>query len=230
MNRRSFLKLSAGGIFLPQLIIPARSQTIIMGPVAAGGNVVSAPTSVTDNFNRVDANPMSTAMSDGVGTWVTGNGSRDPHKILSNKLVGTSSNNMSSVASPSFNGNQFASVTLGSVVTSCGPAVRIQSDTDSSCYCMYATSGTTLLVLQTTDAGAAGISGGSKTVTQLVEGDVLRVEVTGTSGQIDLEGFVNGVSIGTWYDDSDILLTGGQPGIFSGSDTCNWTGFTGGNL
>jgi hypothetical protein len=179
--------------------------------VSAGGGA-----SFTDTFNRADSNPMS---DPGVGTWTQGPGFPAPMKIVSNQAAGTASGeNAARVLTPTFNANQKATITFatGGVDAKVWALVRMQSTSDASGYLIRG-EGTTVLIEKVVDNGSSYVHttvGSSFTVTALVAGDTLGISASGTGGTVTLEGFINGVSIGTRSDSTTPYISG-QPGIYA---------------
>jgi len=185
----------------------------------AGGLVT---VTVTDTFNRTDANPMSTAMSDGIGTWVSGPGALGDARIISNTLGVTSSARGANVSSPAFGANQIATVTFATGSTGYGPMVRCQSDGDVSGYLAYMGSSTIITIYRVTDTGtiASTAIGGGITVTAFVAGDTLGIGIEGTT----ITAYTNGVSTGTTRTDATYAT--GRPGVYFGSATSTIDAFT----
>jgi hypothetical protein len=221
MNRRHFLIL--GLLTLVALVVMAVPpmkdpgfQGSLNKPVAAGGLATA-----TDTFNRTDADPLSSPMSDGVSTWTSGPGAFASVKIVSNEVMPSSdpSDSAARVNSPTFSGNHRSTITLsaGSLSFSyVGAAVRIQGAADGSCYAVLVYGDATALrVLKFTDTGslANAALGADFTVTSLVAGDTVGLSASGTS-TVTLTVYVNGVSQGT-RTDSTSPYTGGQPGFYT---------------
>lgn len=196
-------------------------STRCFGAVPVGfWHTASAPAaaSATDNFNRADADPMSTTMSDGVSTWTVGPGAFVGMLILSN-TAGRNDTGYGAVyvSSPSFTGNQSATITLaGPAVTLCYPIVRGQSGS-SECYIVRRSADNWTLQVYRLDSSAAETTVGSAIdlgTHELTTGDQITLEITGTS-PATLKVKLNGVQQGS--DVTDVTpLTGGQPGCGSG--------------
>lgn len=90
--------------------------------------------------------------------------------------------------------------------------VRIGSDSSAAGYMLYYSNNTTLEFYKVTDSGSVSYTklGASVTVSTMST-PTLKLTATGGS-TTTLEGFLNGVSIGT-RDDSSSPYTTGQPGL-----------------
>lgn len=171
--------------------------------------------SFTDNFNRTDANPMSTTASDG-HSWTSGPGGLDDAIIFGNELKGVSSGSSvgwgARVLTPTFANNQRATVTLGTTVGAfyVGPAVRVQSTTDCGGYYLLSEASTTILRIYKVTANGATFTqlGADYTVTALVTGDTLTLEVSGTTLTVKK----NGSQVSTTR--TDATFSSGQPGVY----------------
>ena len=167
--------------------------------------------SVTDTFDRADATPMSTAMSDGLGTWVSGPGATGDLNILSNALRSSGTQRAAIVTSPTFAADHRAEITLTFSVT-VGVVLRMQSSSDSSGYLIYLPNSTKLVVYKITDTGTIALTqlGADIAISAVTAGDTIGGEITGTTITI----LRNGVSQGTR---TDATYATGQPGVYIGA-------------
>jgi hypothetical protein len=174
--------------------------------VAEAGSVTA-----TDTFNRADATPMSTTMSDGVGTWTSGPGATGDLNILSNTLRSPGTQRAAIVTAPSFAANHRAQITLTASVT-VGVVLRMQSASDASGYLIYLPNSTKIAVYKITDTGTIALTqlGVDITITAVTAGDTIGGEITGTTITI----LRNGVSQGTR---TDATYATGQPGVYIGA-------------
>lgn len=179
----------------------------------------SVPVSTIDTFNRTSSNPMSTAASDGISTWVDGPGSSDSCQVKSNQLAFVSGDGGAMISSPTYSANQWAEVVCGVHAVQYGPCVRIKSLTDMDCYWLYIANSTTLQLYAVDDNGAmnypAAIGGNIGLGSPVVEGMVIRLEVSGSTFTIK----TNGVAVTTRTDST---YSTGQPGLILFNDS---TGF-----
>lgn len=193
-----------------------------MGYYYSAGAASVGSASAEDTFDRANATPMSTTMSDGVGTWQSGPGATDDVNISSNAASASSNKAGARVASPTFTGNHKAECYVGSGngVFACA---RIQSNTDFTCYAVKChDSSNTLRVYKLTDTGS-GITqtqlGADVTITAIGTNNTYGISVSGTTISVLRQG-----SVVATRTDSD--LSGGQPGIFfdvSGRTTNRFT-------
>jgi len=207
VKRRDFIK--AGALWLPATALGAvryaPHRRKYFQPVASGGG---SGASVTDTFDRADANPMTTGMSDGVGVWTSGPGAANDMQIFSNSAYGVGgAYSMARVHSPAFTGNHKSVITL-SGTSAIAPAVRCQSDTDPSCYFAYLSSSTVIQIyLQNSSLGVTGI-GSSFSFAAVSAGDQIALAIFGST----LTLYINGVSQGTR---TDATLINGQPAVWA---------------
>jgi len=171
---------------------------------------VSAPASCEDTFDRANASPMTTTMSDGVSTWTNGPGAADDVKSSSKAASASSNKAGARVATPTFSGNHKAECYVGSGngVFACA---RIQSPTDFTCYAVKChDSAGTLRVYKLTDTGS-GITqtqlGADVTITAIGTNNTYGISVSGSTISVLRQG-----SVVDTRTDTD--LAGGQPGIF----------------
>jgi len=193
-----------------------------MGYYYSAGAASVGSASAEDTFDRANATPMSTTMSDGVGTWQSGPGATDDVNISSNAASASSNKAGARVASPTFTGNHKAECYVGSGngVFACA---RIQSDTNFTCYAVKChDSSNTLRVYKLTDTGS-GITqtqlGADVTITAIGTNNTYGISVSGTTISVLRQG-----SVVATRTDSD--LSGGQPGIYfdvSGRTTNRFT-------
>ncbi len=179
--------------------------------------IVNAVTPVAhtaaDTFNRADANPMTTAASDGTSTWTLGPGALADTKTLANAgRGGAGSNNGAVISSPTFYANQSATTTWGGTLATTqniGPMVRMQPGLGAG-YAAVCDTSTSLKFYKVTDNGSLTFTqlGATITITTLVGGETIKLSVTGQT----LEAFINGVSQGSRTDPTFIS---GQPGFFA---------------
>lgn len=170
---------------------------VFQKPAASGGG---GGTSSTDNFNRSDANPISSPMSDGTSTWTSGPSGWDNIKILSGKATGVDGNwDAGFVATPSFSADQTCTITIGTG-TDVGAGVRMNTSTGQG-YALIP-NGTSTLVLYKAPAFS---SIGSFSVS-LANGDTIALKVAGST----LTAYHNSTSLGTV---TDTTYSSGQPFI-----------------
>lgn len=188
--------------------------------VAAGGSTAS------DTFNRTDADPVSSPMSDGVSTWDSGPGGLNNIKIVSNVAVGASSTSGARIATPSIAADQFSQVEREADANGFGVGVRC--DANGNGYLAYMDGAASVTFYKVSGDGTVFTEITPwVSVTALADGDTLKLTATGTS-TTTLELFRNGVSITTRTDASS-PYTSGQPWIYAGSGiTCD--NFSGGPL
>lgn len=185
-------------------------------PKIASGSIAT----FSDNFTRANADPLSNPSSSG-GTWTVGPGGFNNVQINSNTVIASAATNDNGcrVLTPTFTGQQRATVTLGSVTELIGPCVRMQSTTDASCYAVITNaSATSLSVYKITDtAGTITYvkNGADITISAVAAGDTIGIDASGTS-TVTLTIYRNGVSVAT-RTDSTSPYTGGQPGFWFAS-------------
>lgn len=173
----------------------------------------AVPAIATDTFNRANANPLDSPMSDGVSTWISGPGALADVKINVNRIDATASTAGARVNAPAFAANQSATITLTGTIGNQGVGVRSASSTDADGYLAFVANSTSIEVYRAADTGTMGFTllGTAFTVTTLVDGDTITLSANGTT----LELFVNGVSQGTRTDST---YSTGQPWVyFSGT-------------
>lgn len=178
--------------------------------LAGGGG---GGTTATDSFNRANADPISNPMSDGVSTWQSGNSTAvNDLQIQSNRAIPVSGLSVKRVGSPTFASDQEAVITMPSSPASAiiGPAVRIQGDTNASCYVAICDNGNTIIIYRLADTGSLGFTSlnSSGAVLTLLEGDLISITAEGTT----ITAYQNGVQRAQAID---ATLSGGQPGVFS---------------
>jgi len=171
--------------------------------------------SVSDTFNRTDANPMSTTMSDSVGIWSSGAGSWNDLQITSNVIndpnSGDGTGAAAVVSSPTFADDQSASIVLGASVGGQVVIVRGNSTLDAG-YGAVVDSSTTIIITQLSGSSHTSVSGLSIISSLSISaGDTITLTVTGSVSAM-LSVYQNGVLRGT-YTDSSTVVTSGQPGI-----------------
>lgn len=166
---------------------------------AAGGGATA-----TDTFNRTDANPISSPMSDGVSTWESGPGSLNDIQIVSNRARNTTSNSLARASAPTFAANQLATITLAGVAGT-GAAVRI--DGSGNGYVAYVASTTSVQLYRVTSGSFIAI-GAAITVTALSSGNTVGLGIVGTT----LTLYRDAVLVDTR---TEATYATGQPGVFS---------------
>lgn len=208
MNRKDFLK--AGLVMIGGVLVPKQqgATIIVRGPRVAS----AAAASFSDNFNRSNETPLA---GNWVGTGLSG-WTADTY-LLSNAASNSGGGNNAlarvKTSTATFAGNQYAETTVvaGNDVY-CGPAVRIQSDTDGNCYfAFYA--GSSTWHIQKGDGTTNAVVGSTISAAGPSTNDVIRLEITG-SGDLVLK--LNGSTLGSRTDSSS-PLSGGQPGFWTGS-------------
>ena len=175
------------------------------------GTFKPSPPAFSDNFNRADG---------GLGAnWETITGTTAP-SIITNEVryvgAGTFIFSGARVATTAltFGVNQEASVTLrGGANNSIGPAVRISSG--GTCYFVRSQVGSSVTLLERFNGTTNSNSGSFTGCPTLVDGDVIKLKVEGTSFTL----FVNGTQCGSSV--TDTTYASGQPGFlqfhFSGT-------------
>lgn len=192
----------------------------------SGAPAPPPPTGATDTFNRTNADPVDSPMSDGSSTWESGPGAAGDVKIVSNQAVRSSGTwGIARVSSGSFDGNQYAEATLGTggSLGAC-PAVRIQGTSDASCYVMRFINASIVRLYRLDDTGSIGeteiASVGSQSASA---GDVLRIEADGTT----IKGYIEGSEVLSVTDSNH---SGGVPGIGLRTSGATIDAFDGGDL
>lgn len=179
----------------------------------AGGT----PTIVTasDTFERADANPMSTTMSDGISIWVSGPGGFSDCQINSGVLNRVITTSGATVSSPSFGASQLAKIVFAGTPNGCGVMCRMPPSSSAG-YLLYASANVTLQLYHRTDAGVLTQIGSNINITAIGAGDSISLKVTGTGvGTITFEMYRNDVSIGTRTFATDPSpYNSGQPGLY----------------
>ncbi len=171
----------------------------------------------TDTFNRADANPLTTTMSDGTSVWAAFPGDWLGMKTASNAAAHTNSTLSTAaglvVLTPNFYADQSVSITLGSVLDLQMLFLRGNS-TLTAGYAVEIDSATTIITYELgASAATAGITSPSqiKTGLSLVAGDVITATATGGSTTV-INIYVNSILVDTYTDSTD-AVTSGQPGI-----------------
>ena len=165
--------------------------------VSGGGVAVSGSTPVTrlDDFNRTSENPLAgnwstpsgfTAMLLGGGDYVTGTDTTGSFGAVWN--------------ADSFAANQFSAVEATG--TNVGVIVRVNS---TACYLFKRTTGGTFQMYK---LPAWDKLGDDYTSVSFTDGQVIRLEATGTS-TTTLTPIVNGVTLATRTDSSSAITSGG---------------------
>ncbi len=171
----------------------------------------------SDDFNRSNESPMA-------GNWSTPASGADPFFLSSNVVQGTgaSNENYGYWNADVFPDDQFSQATLVSNTSSfdCGVSVRVSTSTASSY--SFGNRG------NTATTGIFKIASGTFTLlltsgTPVANGDVLKITAAGTT----LEGFINGVSIGTT---TDATYTSGSAGLngYGSGGVCAFDDWSGG--
>lgn len=186
----------------------------------------STPATATDTFNRANADPMSTTMSDGTSTWTVGPGALNNTSITSNGIGTSGSAAGARVLTPTFSANQISTITAGPDNFATGPAVRLASTTDADGYMAYPSSATSITIYRIDDTGTIAFValGANVTITALTAGETLGLGISGTT----LTLYTNGVSTGATRTDS--TYSTGQPGVYVGSNSRVWDAFTASDL
>jgi hypothetical protein len=180
--------------------------------------VVAAIVSAIDDFNRANANPISSPGSDGAITWTSGPGDLGDVQISSNECtrsLGVASGAI--VTAPTFGANQMVTITLTASPVGSGIMCRMQGSSSGSGYLLYLQSTGTLQYYHRTEGGTLRQIGSNLNMTAVGAGDTISLKVTGT-GTITLEAFRNGVSIDSRTDSTN-PYNSGQPGIYFGTGT-----------
>lgn len=172
-----------------------------------------------DTFNRTNADPMSTSMSDGVSTWTNGPGALGNPAIVSNTMNAPGTQRGAVVLSPTYANNQRATITL-TTQTGVGAMVRMQSGVASG-YLVYLSNSTTLQVYRINDSGSIGLTqlGANITISAVTSGDTIGAQVVGTT----ITALRNGVAADTR---TDATYASGQPGVYMGGSGSTIEAFT----
>jgi len=192
-----------------------------VGSAAGTSTATGASPSGSSRSSTFDGseNPLSEG-----GNWATGLGTLGSlQKVAGVIRVATLSlDSNARWVGDTWNGDHSSEITLSAVFVSGtyfagGPAVRIQSD--GSCYFFVADSTTVIKVWKYVNTGAVFTQLGANITGTFAAGDVLRLEVSGSTLTIKQ----NGNSLGTRTDSTH---TGGAAGIFGYSDLANQDLFT----
>lgn len=183
-----------------------------------GIEVGGAAVTFSDDFTRANANP------DNSPNWTQGPGTWANCQIFDNEAYGTAGDSAARVkeATATFSANQYSEVVLGSGNggTTSGPAVRMASPTDGSCYWARVVNSTTIRIFKTTDSGGVLTDvqlGADIVITSSPAGTAIGLSATG-AGTTTLELFRAGVSV-TTRSDSTSPFTTGQPGYVIDNDS-----------
>lgn len=205
------------------------AQPILLGRRQATRQSTIPPPLVTDTFDRTDADPMSTAASDGVSTWTSGPGALDSCRVLNNNLrasAGTPSG--ARILSPSFNANQSATMLFegaGADLTLVGVGVRMQGIGDASGYLALVDDTTHVTINRVDDTGTLAYVplGAQFTIPALAEGHTMTLGIVGSTLTLYINGFIQGTR-------SDATYATGQPWAYFTDTTGYINVFTAHNL
>jgi hypothetical protein len=178
-----------------------RGSWVTLGSTGGGGDNTVVKFSVTDNFNRTNADPEG-------DDWAQ-QGSRDP-KISSNTLMmgagGTGSNMLAYFDnSATFANNQYSQMKINGFGEG-GPAVRVQTGADESGYYMGVDNATSVGIYKI-DTGASTILGAACSGT-FTSSDTYKLTANGST----LTAYLNGTAISS-CSRTDSTFTGGNPGV-----------------
>ncbi len=158
-----------------------------------------------DSFNRADAGDLGANWTTVAGGSFSGTG----YSIVSNAAQPTNfvSDKLVFYSAASFVNDQYAqaAVTVTGTNAGTGPGVAVRSASDATCYRVTASKAVANNI-EVSKFTPAFTSLGLRTVTW-VDGDVLRIEVQGTTIRV----YQNGVQLGA--DIIDSALTGGAAGV-----------------
>ena len=227
MNRKHFLVI-LGWLACRPILRAAdkrleRSTKLPLGQAASGGAVTCA----TDDFNRSNAGDLG-------ANWTTVTSETTFH-VNANQAdplstVADCGSWYSGTASPAFTDNQFSQCTMKTITggsandgTGVGVSVRVASGARTYYRCVVNAAGSGNVEIAKSVAGTYTFL--ARTTSAFVSGDVLRLEVNGTT----LTAYKNGVSILTIGDSS---VTTGKPGlayssVLTAASVDDWSG---GNL
>jgi len=174
-----------------------------------GGDNTVTKMSVTDDFNRANANPVGTP-------WVQLDNNVANIRIISNEAACGAGGGIAYYGDNTFASNQYAQVKITSVVTAAengGPVVRAQNSGGGNAYVLFVTDATTAKVYKTI-AGVWTQLGANCSGT-FAQNDILRLEVSGST----LTPKLNGTAI-SGCERTDTVLTVGRPGAYM--DGADW--------
>lgn len=172
--------------------------------------VVGGGTTVSDNFNRSDENPLS-----GSGVWTNPGGSYVSLKILSNQVTATSASvGLAFYNTPTFSADQYSQA---KVVTNdnayAGVVVRCNSG-GTDFYRAYVEWGDVKISRRRGDGNNTTWTVASG---QNVANKVLKLSASGASS-VTLKVYIDSVQVGSdTVDNSSYVVTSGQPGIHTPS-------------
>lgn len=169
----------------------------------------------TDNFNRANENPLASPWQ---SVNAAGSLSGKGLKVDANQLVGNSGTNASILTGLEFLDDQSAKVTIAATDTFCPAGVIVRGDVNGNGYLLYYNKNGDDVRLGTLVNG---------TFTNLkffgdvgfVEGSSLGLSVSGNT----LTAFINGVQLGTPYEDTSYTYTSGVTGVWYENGNGNLT-------
>jgi len=172
-----------------------------LGSTGGGGDNTVVKFSVTDNFNRTNADPEG-------NDWTTSTGSRDV-KISGNTLMmGAGGSGTNALAffdnAATFANNQYSQMKINTLGQG-APAVRVQSGSESA-YLLDPTSTTEVSIYILND-GASTVLGAACSGTFAVS-DTFKLTASGST----LTAYQNGTAI-SGCSRTDSTFTGGNPGV-----------------
>lgn len=202
--------LSASGVSASAddyyLEVRAVSTSGVAGSVATSASfTVTAASGATfsDDFSGGAQNPIAGAWTSGPGNYI------DMARTSGGKAEGTGGNSAAYVNTPTFSGDQMATVTMDGS-SGVAPLVRGQSGS-AAAYIAYATNATTVTIYKKDASLGVSQIGSDITVPSMGSGTQLSLEVTG-AGTLNV--YTDGSFRGTATDSSS-PLSGGQPGMYS---------------
>ena len=173
---------------------------------------------VTDSFPGGNETPIAGNWNSGAGGWGNVN-------LVSNAVqAGTTDTDvMAKYNAGSFSNDQYSQakiVTFSTGTGYVGVSVRAQSDTDGSCYVLYAQNVNNRFEIAKQNASGASVSTttlATITATPAVN-DIIKLEATGTN-PTTLKAYQNGTQIGSNVTDSSSPYNNGRPGVAFYSST-----------
>lgn len=195
----------------------AGSNQGVLGSIEIG---IATPTAVSDNFNRVDENPLS-----GGGNWTTVTNEVAP-KIVSNVIVPGTADvwNASYYSGATFANDQYSRADIQPGGTNGeGLICRVQSGVETMYRLHFSSAANKWRVYKIVNGTSSQL--GTDSGTFPIYPATVEMRCTGTS-TVTIEYIYNGTSQGTQTDSSS-TITGGNPGIElinSGAALDNWYG------
>lgn len=160
----------------------------------------------SDNFNRADSGTLGS-------NWTKQ--STDQLQIVSNQAAytGVADSALVRWSADSFSADHYSQYTVSDNTKDHGPAVRIASGSNYTCYFIRGTDGQMFKIVSNAYT-AIGTAKGAYS-----NGDVAKLEVTGTGGSMALQAYKNGSTHGGTVNDT--ALSSGSAGIWSWTESTN---------